>query len=224
MKLLLRPFFSGIVYFVLAYLYLFSSSIVVVVTFSGGFSASQRSSSLGALGRRRNFCVQSQSEEYLKRNYANNDPEYNTVIRSLTSQRRYLCFSSLSLPSYYYSHHFVSIELLCHCHCHCPASLDRQTIMCQCLIFYRHYLLRDVYDDMTLDGVKPERDTFQSLIVGTMKGSRLQDAFFFHHEMKSMGLVPDVCFFPLSLSLTLFIFHSLIIYTSLAANFSGLFV
>ncbi|KAK6153116.1 hypothetical protein DH2020_012755 [Rehmannia glutinosa] len=83
------------------------------------------------------------SEEYLKRNYANNEAEYNTVIGSITSQRR-------------------------------------------------HYLLRDVYDDMMLDGVKPERDTFHSLVVGTMRGARMQDAFFFRNEMKSLGLVPDV--------------------------------
>ncbi|CAL5391362.1 unnamed protein product [Camellia sinensis] len=70
------------------------------------------------------------TEEYAKRNYANNDSEYNTVIASLTSQRR-------------------------------------------------HYLFRDVYDDMMLDGVKPERDTFHLLIAGAMKGARLQDAFFF---------------------------------------------
>ncbi|EPS68228.1 hypothetical protein M569_06540 [Genlisea aurea] len=83
------------------------------------------------------------SEEYLKRNYANNEAEYNTVIGSITSQRR-------------------------------------------------HYLLRDVYDDMMLDGVKPERETFHSLILGTMRGGRMQDAFFFRDEMKSMGLFPDV--------------------------------
>lgn len=61
----------------------------------------------------------------------------------------------------------------------------------------RSYLLRDVYDDMMLDGVKPERDTFHSLIVGTMKGARIQDSFFFRDEMKGMGLVPDVCCFLL---------------------------
>lgn len=57
-------------------------------------------------------------------------------------------------------------------------------------------MLRDVYDDMMLDGVKPERDTFHSLLIGTMKGARLQDAFFFRDEMKAMGLVPDVCILP----------------------------
>ena len=47
---------------------------------------------------------------------------------------------------------------------------------------------------MLLDGVQPVRDTFHSLIMGTMRGSRLQDAFFFRDEMKSMGLLPDVNF------------------------------
>ncbi|KAH6758555.1 Pentatricopeptide repeat superfamily protein [Perilla frutescens var. frutescens] len=96
-----------------------------------------------ALGRR-NLCAP--SEEYAKRNYASSEVEYNTVITSLTAQRR-------------------------------------------------NYLLRDVYDDMMLDGVKPERDTFHSLIVGTMKGARVQDAFFFRDEMKAMGLVPDVALY-----------------------------
>ncbi|KAL8545737.1 hypothetical protein ACS0TY_005743 [Phlomoides rotata] len=96
-----------------------------------------------ALGRR-NFCAP--SEDYLKRNYANNEAEYNTVIASPAVQRR-------------------------------------------------PYLLRDVYDDMLLDGVKPERDTFHSLVVGTMKGARMQDAFFFCDQMKAMGLVPDVALY-----------------------------
>ncbi|XP_078168549.1 pentatricopeptide repeat (PPR) superfamily protein [Carex rostrata] len=56
----------------------------------------------------------------------------------------------------------------------------------------RPYLLRDVYDDMMLDGVQPIRDTFHSLIIGTMKGSRLDDAFYFRNEMKAMGLQLDV--------------------------------
>ncbi|KAL7221117.1 hypothetical protein ACSBR1_023134 [Camellia fascicularis] len=90
-------------------------------------------------------------EEYAKRNYANNDSEYNTVIASLTSQRR-------------------------------------------------HYLLRDVYDDMMLDGVKPERDTFHSLIAGAMKGACLQDAFFFRDEMKAMGLVLDAALYNFLIS------------------------
>ncbi|KAI4339521.1 hypothetical protein MLD38_024460 [Melastoma candidum] len=90
---------------------------------------------------RRNFSAS--PEQLAKRNYANNVSEYNTVLSSLTTQRRY-------------------------------------------------YLLKDVYDDMMLDGVQPTRDVFHLLIVGTMKGARLQDAFFFRDEMKTMGLIPDV--------------------------------
>nr|AKF43308.1 pentatricopeptide repeat superfamily protein [Monsonia emarginata] len=90
-------------------------------------------------------------EEYAKRNYANNLSEYNTVIGSITGQRR-------------------------------------------------HFLLRDVYDDMMLDGVQPSRDVFHSLIIGSMKGARLQDVLFFRDEMKSMGLVPDVALYNFMIS------------------------
>ncbi|CAO2828577.1 unnamed protein product [Amaranthus hypochondriacus] len=89
-----------------------------------------------------------QSEDYMRRNYANNVSEYNSVVDSLNARRR-------------------------------------------------PYLLRDVYDDMMLDGIQPTRDIFQSLISGTMKGARLQDSFFFRDEMKSKGLFPDVTIYNL---------------------------
>lgn len=101
-----------------------------------------------AVGRR---YYAAQTQEYMKRNYANNVSEYNTVVGSVTSQRR-------------------------------------------------HFLLRDVYEDMMLDGVQPTRDIFHSLIVGTMKGARLQDAFFFRDEMKTMGLLPDVALYNFLIS------------------------
>ncbi|XP_010914392.1 pentatricopeptide repeat-containing protein At4g35850, mitochondrial [Elaeis guineensis] len=69
---------------------------------------------------------------------------------------------------------------------------EYNTVISSLIAQRRNYLLRDVYDDMMLDGVQPVRDTFHSLIVGTMKGSRLQDAFFFRDQMKAMGLPPDV--------------------------------
>ncbi|KAL5572825.1 hypothetical protein UlMin_022422 [Ulmus minor] len=112
--------------------------------------ARQHRSLVRVLGRR-NFAVAA-TEEYAKRNYANNVAEYNTVIGSITAQRR-------------------------------------------------NFLLRDVYEDMMLDGVQPTRDTFHSLIVGTMKGARLQDAFYFNDQMKSMGLVPDVNLYNILISL-----------------------
>lgn len=90
-------------------------------------------------------------EEYVKRNYANNISEYNTVLGSLNAQRR-------------------------------------------------NFLLRDVYDDMLLDGVQPIRDTFHTLIVGAMKGARLQDALYFMDEMKSTGLMPDTTIYNFIIS------------------------
>ncbi|KAJ0975645.1 hypothetical protein J5N97_017610 [Dioscorea zingiberensis] len=69
---------------------------------------------------------------------------------------------------------------------------EYNTVISSLISQRRNFLLRDVYDDMMLDGVQPVRDTFHSLIVGCMKGSRLQDAFFFRDEMKAMGLPPDV--------------------------------
>ncbi|KAG4911985.1 hypothetical protein JHK82_052572 [Glycine max] len=100
-----------------------------------------RAGSLNRVSGLRFFSVS--TEEYSKRNYANNVAEYNTVLGSLTAQRR-------------------------------------------------NFLLRDVYDDMMLDGVKPTRDTFHSLAVGTMKAARMQDAFYFADQMKIMGLLPDI--------------------------------
>ncbi|XP_022152199.1 pentatricopeptide repeat-containing protein At4g35850, mitochondrial [Momordica charantia] len=102
------------------------------------------------LGQRRSFAAS--TEEYSKRNYADNVAEYNTVIGSITAQRRY-------------------------------------------------FLLRDVYDDMMLDGVQPTMDVFHSLITGTMKGARFQDAIFFRDEMKAMGLIPDVTLYNMLISL-----------------------
>lgn len=52
-----------------------------------------------------------------------------------------------------------------------------------------------------LDGVQPSRDTFHTLIIGAMKGVRMQDAFFFTDEMKSMGLFPDVGLYNFLISL-----------------------
>ncbi|XVF14003.1 hypothetical protein REPUB_Repub09cG0019100 [Reevesia pubescens] len=69
---------------------------------------------------------------------------------------------------------------------------EYNTVLTSLVSKRRHFLLRDVYDDMMLDGVQPTRDTFEALIMGTMRGARLQDAFFFRDEMKAVGLVPEV--------------------------------
>ncbi|KAM1009317.1 hypothetical protein FF1_044772 [Malus domestica] len=107
---------------------------------------------LRALGRRYFAAAAATTEEYAKRNYANNVSEYNSVFNSLTAQRK-------------------------------------------------HFLLRDAYEDMMLDGVQPDQDSFRSLILGTLKGSSLQDAFFFADQMKSMGLAPDVNMYNILITL-----------------------
>uniref|UniRef100_A0A7N0UJ60 Pentatricopeptide repeat-containing protein n=1 Tax=Kalanchoe fedtschenkoi TaxID=63787 RepID=A0A7N0UJ60_KALFE len=77
---------------------------------------------------------------------------------------------------------------------------EYNTVISSLVAQRRPYLLRDVYDDMVLDGVQLNRDTFHSLVIGTMKGGRMQDAFFFKDEMKAMGLSPDVALYNFLIS------------------------
>lgn len=74
-------------------------------------------------------------------------------------------------------------------------------------------MLRDVYDDMMLDGVQPIRDTFHTFAIGAMKQSKLQDALFFKDEMKTMGINCDVLpsFDILSLILFIVIGHFILL-------------
>lgn len=130
------------------------------------------------------------TEEYSKRNYANNVSEYNTVVGSLSAQRRSL---SLSLFTFFKKIYFFLLIKV-----YTPFFIFFLEIINFLFLgfvglFGRNFLLRDVYDDMMLDGVKPNRDIFHSLVVGTMRGSRMQDAFFFMDQMKIMGMLPDVC-------------------------------
>ena len=137
---------------------------------------------LRALGRR--YFAGSPEEVYAKRNYANNVSEYNTVINSLSAQRRSfanLIIQRRNLMDFVY---FLFFSLFC---------IFKGFIgSFWCCDGDRHFLLRDVYDDMMLDGVQPSRDIFHSLVVGAMRGARLHDAFFFREQMKTLGLVPDV--------------------------------
>jgi hypothetical protein len=130
------------------------------------------------------------TEEYSRRNYANNASEYNTVVGAVTAQRRSLFF----YVNIFCWEQKASIVILYDSLCVRAPHLCVFVLVCVC---DRHFLLRDVYDDMMLDGVQPTRDVFHSLIVGTMKGARLEDGFYFRDQMKVMGLIPDVCFFVL---------------------------
>lgn len=57
-----------------------------------------------ALGRR-NFCAQ--AEEYAKRNYACDEPGYNSVMTALTAQRRFCPF--LFLPVFLFFFQFFRL-------------------------------------------------------------------------------------------------------------------
>lgn len=200
-------------------------------------SAGHNGSLLRALGRR---YFAASTEEYAKRNYANNASEYNTVVASLTAQRRlcshlseiglFLLLLSFSISSiwclsllFWLSRLFSILfqerkesqeaKLKTSSNEHIPwglksfdsglcifwfcvfpeSNVKALFIIYLTSLWSRHNLLRDVYDDMMLDGVQPTRDVFHSLIVGTMKGARMQDAFYFRDQMKAMGLLPDVC-------------------------------
>lgn len=52
--------------------------------------------------------------------------------------------------------------------------------------------MRDVFEEMSLDGVRPTRDMYHSGLFSTMKARKLGDALFFWEEMQRSGHQPDV--------------------------------
>ncbi|OAE32633.1 hypothetical protein AXG93_3569s1080 [Marchantia polymorpha subsp. ruderalis] len=77
-----------------------------------------------------------------------------------------------------------------------PTDVDSYNYVIKQLNYRKRFsLVRDVYEDMLLDGVQPLRDTFYLLITGAMQTVRLQDVMFFFDEMKAMGITPDVAMY-----------------------------
>ncbi|CAI5457949.1 unnamed protein product [Closterium sp. Yama58-4] len=56
----------------------------------------------------------------------------------------------------------------------------------------RAHLVRDVWGDMGMDGVAPDRTSFHLATAAAMKAGRLHDVLFFFNHMKTRGIVPDV--------------------------------
>ncbi|CAI7919055.1 unnamed protein product, partial [Closterium sp. NIES-53] len=54
------------------------------------------------------------------------------------------------------------------------------------------HVLRDVWADMGMDGVAPDRTSFHIATAAAMKAGRLHDVLFFFNHMKTRGIVPDV--------------------------------
>eukprot|EP00271_Cylindrocystis_brebissonii_P017046 TRINITY_DN4262_c0_g1_i1.p1 TRINITY_DN4262_c0_g1~~TRINITY_DN4262_c0_g1_i1.p1 ORF type:complete len:590 (+),score=128.31 TRINITY_DN4262_c0_g1_i1:744-2513(+) len=71
-------------------------------------------------------------------------------------------------------------------------ALEYNQVMLALIRNRRSFFLRDAYDDMLMDGVAPNRDTFHIVIPASMRMQRLQDAFYFFNQMKAHGMLPDV--------------------------------
>ncbi|EFN58052.1 hypothetical protein CHLNCDRAFT_50745 [Chlorella variabilis] len=55
----------------------------------------------------------------------------------------------------------------------------------------RAYLIRDVVDEMSLNGMRPDRFILQTGLFSCMKSRKLGDAMYFFEEMKRRGMQPD---------------------------------
>lgn len=58
---------------------------------------------------------------------------------------------------------------------------------CQC----RTFLIRDVMDEMMLNGLVPDRVFLELSIMHCMRSSRIGDCFFYYNEMKRRGMQPS---------------------------------
>ena len=56
----------------------------------------------------------------------------------------------------------------------------------------RAYLLRDVFDEMSLNGVRPTRPVWLTALHIAMRARKLGDALHFWEEMRRHGVEPDV--------------------------------
>ncbi|KAL4427822.1 hypothetical protein ABPG75_001911 [Micractinium tetrahymenae] len=55
----------------------------------------------------------------------------------------------------------------------------------------RAYLIRDVVDEMWLNGIRPDKFVLQTGLFACMKARKLGDAMFFFEEMQRRGMEPD---------------------------------
>eukprot|EP00245_Coleochaete_scutata_P010209 TRINITY_DN3533_c1_g1_i1.p1 TRINITY_DN3533_c1_g1~~TRINITY_DN3533_c1_g1_i1.p1 ORF type:complete len:550 (+),score=119.11 TRINITY_DN3533_c1_g1_i1:57-1706(+) len=79
---------------------------------------------------------------------------------------------------------------------YCSTLEDYNTMLYQCCdekrVATRGHLLRDIYSDMMMDGVRPNRHTYQICIGGISRTKHAHDAFFFFDEMKAHGIAANV--------------------------------
>ena len=60
-----------------------------------------------------------------------------------------------------------------------------------CVLLCRTFLIRDVMDEMLLNGLTPDRVFLELSIMHCMRSSRIGDCFFYYNEMKRRGMQPS---------------------------------
>ena len=56
----------------------------------------------------------------------------------------------------------------------------------------RAWLVRDVYEEMLLDGVAPDWTTFEEAMWANMRSRRVSDTVYFFNQMSRRGFQPTV--------------------------------
>ena len=56
----------------------------------------------------------------------------------------------------------------------------------------RAYKIRDIFEEMTLDGVPKNVDTYFRAMFASMQARRLGDALYYWENLKRSGISPDV--------------------------------
>ena len=59
------------------------------------------------------------------------------------------------------------------------------------MLLRRTFLIRDVMDEMLLNGLAPDRVFLELSIMHCMRSSRIGDCFFYYNEMKRRGMQPS---------------------------------
>ena len=59
------------------------------------------------------------------------------------------------------------------------------------VLLRRTFLIRDVMDEMLLNGLAPDRVFLELSIMHCMRSSRIGDCFFYYNEMKRRGMQPS---------------------------------
>jgi pentatricopeptide repeat protein len=76
-------------------------------------------------------------------------------------------------------------------------SLNPQTLNLSSLL--RTDTMRDVFDDLVLDGITPDRSTFHTILGANMRARCLEDVLYYYDRMMMQGLIPDSTLFHIIL-------------------------